>query len=64
MAHNTIIPLWAYNFVLHVIVDTEIASLDTAFELQKNVQFGEDMFAFSDFFFRVTNGFILEAGVH
>jgi hypothetical protein len=62
VAHNTIIPLWAHNFMLHVIVDTEKASLDTAFESQKKAQFGEDMFAFNNFFFRVTNGLILESG--
>jgi len=62
VAYNTIIPLWAHNFVLHVIVDNEKTSLVTAFESQKKAQFGEDLFAFNNFFYRVTNGLILESG--
>ena len=62
VAQKTIIPLWAHDYLLLAIGDSENTSLDSAFESQKRAQFGEDTFAYNSFFFRVTNGLIIESG--
>lgn len=59
---KTIIPLWAHDNQLLAIGDSENTSLDSAFESQKRAQFEEDTFAYNNFFFRVTNGLIVESG--